>query len=1081
MNPKYEAAHREAPAISREIERAAGESRNEAELRSRLHRILAEFAERNNVPLSTREELTVATGRLDTIYNHLIVEYKSPGVLRTTRYHKPTDDAIIQLRGYLSSISDRGSNRRHRSAGVVIDGRHMAFVRTFPSGWVTDPVVRVNPQSTERLLKFLVSLGSGVAIHPDNLVNDFGPEKHERARRLITALYDASTRGDNPLAASLFSQWKLYFSEVAGYDVGSEQFIERPGVRALLALSGKAPDKSSPERVLFCLHTYFALLIKLISWLSLSPYVGGKGPHFGDLVQVPHPELKSRLEHLERGGVFRDLGIRNFLEADFFGWYIGTWDDNLAVALHEVIARLSEYDPGTIELDPEGTRDLLKKLYQFLIPREIRHDLGEYYTPDWLAQLALNRLESGEPSQPYPGEPTARILDPACGSGTFLVLAIDSIRKRCSAKGLSPSLTLQAILRNVVGIDLNPLAVIAARANYILAILDLLPERETTDLSIPVYLADSVAIPTKATTLDSFGSIRVLTAVGQFNIPAGIATSSRLDAITSILDESVESGSSVGSFLARVRDTLPKSVFEESEGGLSRLYTRIEELHNDGLNGIWARILKNASAPLFIGDDFDYIVGNPPWINWESLPEDYRSETKPLWFDYGLFPKSEGGMDTILGRGKKDLSMLMTYAAADRHLKPKGVLSFVVTQTLFKTSGASRGFRRFRIGRAGPHLGVRSVDDLSAIQPFEGATNRTSIMVLSKGIETKYPTAYVIWTKLSRTSVSPDSGLQEALSLLKFKLAAAIPSIPSTPTSSWLTGPPEVLDALQEVAGASDYRAREGVNTGGANAVFWVEKLRTLPGGLTLCRNVTEGARRKVRQHEGPIESEVLYPLARGRDVSRWKAAASIYLLFAQDTATRKGIDLESMQSRYPKAFSWLKLFESQLGQRKSQAVRHFGAGHAFYTMFGVGEYTLSDWKVVWPELSNEMSAAVIGPYEGRPVLPDHTLVSVSTSTPREAHYLCAMLNSAPSRLLVKSSIVMHADPHLLEKVRVPKFNDKLDIDLELARLCERAHQAVARGVESELGVIEMEIDRLAASKWGLRQAQLSVIRRELG
>ena len=41
-------------------------------------------------------------------------------------------------------------------------------------------------------------------------------------------------------------------------------------------------------------------------------------------------------------------------------------------------------------------------------------------------------------------------------------------------------------------------------------------------------------------------------------------------------------------------------------------------------NGVWARIIKNAFAPLFVGK-VDYVAGNPPWVNWESLPQELLS------------------------------------------------------------------------------------------------------------------------------------------------------------------------------------------------------------------------------------------------------------------------------------------------------------------------------------------------------------------------------------------------------------------------------------------------------------------------
>jgi hypothetical protein len=57
---------------------------------------------------------------------------------------------------------------------------------------------------------------------------------------------------------------------------------------------------------------------------------------------------------------------------------------------------------------PAPTQDLLKKLYHRLVPPHIRKALGEFYTPDWLAQRVLNMLDGGQ----YRGRPEVRILDP---------------------------------------------------------------------------------------------------------------------------------------------------------------------------------------------------------------------------------------------------------------------------------------------------------------------------------------------------------------------------------------------------------------------------------------------------------------------------------------------------------------------------------------------------------------------------------------------------------------------------------------------------------------------------------------------
>src|SRR5205823_3701686 len=162
------------------------------------------------------------------------------------------------------------------------------------------------------------------------------------------------------------------------------------------------------------------------------------------------------------------------------------------------------------------------KLYQQLFPKSVRHDLGEYYTPDWLAEHVLNELE-------YSGDPDQRILDPACGSGTFLVMAINRIRswyetnrEKCR---YDEGELCKKILANVIGFDLNPLAVMAARTNYLIAIRDLVGH--VNKVEIPIYLCDSIMTPSEYGDLfagGASGSKELKTAAASFLIPIEIAT-----------------------------------------------------------------------------------------------------------------------------------------------------------------------------------------------------------------------------------------------------------------------------------------------------------------------------------------------------------------------------------------------------------------------------------------------------------------------------------------------------------------------------------------------------------------------------
>ncbi len=76
---------------------------------------------------------------------------------------------------------------------------------------------------------------------------------------------------------------------------------------------------------------------------------------------------------------------------------------------------------------PEGSTlslDSLSRIYETVVPPALRHALGEYYTPGWLAERTLQNAVSA--SRQQAGD--LRFLDPACGSGVFLIQALRMIR-----------------------------------------------------------------------------------------------------------------------------------------------------------------------------------------------------------------------------------------------------------------------------------------------------------------------------------------------------------------------------------------------------------------------------------------------------------------------------------------------------------------------------------------------------------------------------------------------------------------------------------------------------------------------------
>lgn len=1069
-------AAEQATGVSKELLRIASQGGTEADFRREVARLLQDVGARVGLTIIPRDEFSVARGRVDSVYNRLVLEYKRPGVLRESNEGRSNQVVINQVKDYILDVAKRERRETQRLAGVATDGFYFIFVRRVGEGWSVDDPAPVSPNCTERFLRLLFSLSAGAALVPENLVEDFGP-KTLRAQRAVRSLYTALHASKHPLVGKLFEQWRLFFSEATDYKEWAERIESKEEFRSFVKGMGLDPKYAEAPRVFFALHTYYALLIKLIASLVAARFAGDRVAPLSSFANKPASKLREAFENLERGGLFREYGIRNFLEGDFFGWYLAAWDHDIEEATSKLVQRLAEYDPGTLELAPENARDLLKKLYHYLLPREIRHDLGEYYTPDWLAErLVIQTLGRSDL-----GDPTKRVLDPACGSGTFFVILIKYIKESSARRQMASADVLDLILRNVIGFDLNPLAVIAARTNYLLALGDLLKARRG-DIDIPVYQADSVLTPSRGSDLFTGGVYPLKTSVGEFRVPAIFAERERIDALANVLDESVESGVGIDAFLIHLKAkvSVPAKDFAEAEGELVGLFERLRELHDQGLNGVWARIIKNAFAPLFI-ERCDYIVGNPPWVNWESLPDDYRRSTMPLWEHYGLFPKREGGMATILGAAKYDFSSLMTYVALDKYLHLQGKLGFVLTQTLFKTAGAAQGFRRFELPDRTP-VGPLLVEDMVELKPFEGAANRTSVAIIEKGHKIRYPVPYMYWYKTTKgKGIDFDTPYQTVTSdLAAFKQWHAEPIDCDDLTSAWLTEDPSVLKTLRRVCGNSDYQARKGV-TCSANGVFWIEKVGTRPSRMLIVTNVVENVKKKVASVQAAIEQELVYPLLRGMDVNRWNAKPEISIIMPHKPGMRlKAIPEREMQTNYPKTWGYLKKFEGTL--RTSGIFRRFfKTSDPFYSLFNVGDYTFAPAKVVWREVSNDLQCAVVGASDGLPIIPDHTLTMLETSSLREAHYICGVLNSAPARLVVRSYIALHPSPHVLKNIKIPQFMVSNRIHIQLADLSSAAHKAMAKGDTAEVKNVEQEIDRAAGKLWSLSGDELAAIKRSLG
>ncbi|HUT35498.1 MAG TPA: N-6 DNA methylase [Planctomycetota bacterium] len=1053
---------------------AAKSAGSEEDVRHECNKLIDEFISLSGLQVKGRHEYAIGGGRLDSKYQGVLLEYKHP-----KGPHKITEDAgapgaknvVAQIKQRIADFERDEGYRPERLLGVGCDGDTILFVRYRSGKWEVEDPKPVTRHTVERLLRALVSLGAqGHSFTPERLAEDFGADASLPVAA-IAALYRAITQTRSRKAKMFFNQWKLLFGEVCGYDVEGKN----PKVAKLASHYHLAGGEPAP--ILFAVHSYYAILMKF-----LAAEIAGSFSPLGTSVlkkcaaAATNAQLRREVAQLEQGGIWTQLGITNFLEGDLFSWYLAAWSEQVAEAVRSIARALDGYDPATLSVEPTESRDLLKKLYQHLFPKSVRHDLGEYYTPDWLAEHVLNELG-------YDGDPDKRILDPACGSGTFLVMAINRVKQwfeqHAHECGFGEKELMAKVQSNVIGFDLNPLAVMAARTNYLLAVRDLL--RFAPRLEIPVYLCDSVMTPAEHGELfTGKGARKLRTAAGEFIIPGEIATDrERVAQYADTLEFCIRNKYPVGDFLARCEE---EGIPVAERQLHTELYEQLRVLDAEDQNGIWARIIKNAFAPLFVGR-VHFVAGNPPWIRWAYLPGEYRDKSKWLWHQYGLF--SLKGHEARLGPGEKDFSQLFTYACLDSYLRTQGRLGFVITQSVFRSKGQASGFRRFRLGDR-EHFRIARVDDFSRVKAFEAA-NLACTFLAVKGEETVYPVPYYEWTRPAGTRIQPDEELGHVLAKLGRRTREAAP-LTEDPSSHWQIVDPCTRVAVGKVQGKAGYTAHQGGRTD-PYGVYWVQVLQEAPKGCLLVRNMGEAGKTDVDCVTAAIERTHVYPAVKGRNVRRWQIVNPFHIIMVQEPDRRLGIPEGMLRRKAPRTYALLMNFRSILLDVASKVVAGLRTNGPFYSMYGIGPYTMSEWKVVWPMMTNAFRASVVStmPVCGgpdRPVIPcTNTITFVAAQNAQEAHYICGALNSAPSRFFIAGSSAAgrgFGTPAILKSIALAKFDSAKPVHRLLSETSRQCHEAALHSDLDSLGVLEQRIDEAAAEMWGITAAELETIQAAL-
>ncbi|WP_159084347.1 N-6 DNA methylase [Dongshaea marina] len=609
--------------------------------------------------------------------------------------------------------------------------------------------------------------------------------------------------------------------------------------------------------------------------------------------------------------------------------------------------------------------DLIREVFHEIYPREVRHSLGEFYTPDWMAQHITNSNSISHQS--------GLILDPTCGSGTFLITALRKLNCEDATK---------KNIRKILGFDLNPTSAFAAKTNLILNSKTV----QILDEALPIFSAN-------------------------------------------ILDLDIEN-----------------STFLTYEDALNRI-TEICNNKNSAYSTEDITELEYISSimPSLSKERAQVAIGNPPWVNWEYLPSEYKEKYKSTWQEYGLFDYK--GLNSIFI--KEDISSLITYATIDHYLAKGGKISFVVKESLFKSIKQAAGFRKFHIRKSNESFRIEELEDLTSFNPFNGVSNNTVIFHAIKGMKTEYPIDYKIWKLQPKSKIQDTDDLKRTLEKVKLTIKFAIPSNPEDNTSGWASVDESIYLNMDKLTGTSAYKARTGVFTGGANGIYWLNILEKPSPKSSTVENITEKARIKFKKLKSEIEDDSLYPYASGSDIKMWSHTYKKYIVCPHTVTTKmQPLPIQYLKENLPLTATYFSKFKEELKARKgfTSFDKKIHEEH-YYTLQRIGDYTFSKYKVAWKYISSEFTCAVIQDAEdeflGRKnIIPNEKIIYIGLDDKEEAFFLCGLLSSTYFRELINSfKVSTQIAPSTITNLNLPKFDSTNENHKIISSLCERGHQ----------------------------------------
>ena len=721
------------------------------------------------------------------------------------------------------------------------------------------------------------------------------------------------------------------------------------------------------------------------------------------------------------GERFAQAGISGVVEEDFFDWVVEVPGGEALV--RDLARRLTRFAWQDVE------HDVMKVLYESIISAEQRHRLGEYYTPDWLAEVMVQETVDSPLTQ--------RVLDPACGSGTFLFQAVRRYLEAAQDAGLGDAEAIRGATEHVFGIDVHPVAITLARLTYLLAIgRDRLQAPGRPDVHVPVYLGDSVQWRQPEANLWTREGLTVSVDDGVQLWASGLHFPHRLLDDASRFDRLVEElarraasrspGSApppLGSLYARF------AVHPDDQATLAATFAVMCRLQDEGRNHIWSFFVRNLARPLWLSrpeNRVDRIVGNPPWLSYRYMTIEMQDAFRRMSEERGLWAGA-----TVATH--QDLSGLFLVRAVELYLRPGGRFAFVMPlAALSRRQYAGLRSGHYRGESEELALAFDAPWDLHAVKPnlfrvppsvISGSRSPVPVPLSteSEHWSGRLPGRSIPWreaiARLERRNGAVEVARDAPLSPYHARFSQGATLVPRCLVT--------VVDApvspIGVAAGRREVRSRRSAN----EKPPW----KNLPS------------------LEGSVEAEFVRPVHLGATLLPFRLLDPWLGVVPWDG---KGL-LESADPRidlHPGLASWWARAEAAWDEHKGESHLTF-LERLDYRRGLSQQFPTAPHRVLYSKGGQYLAAARLD--DSRAVI-DHKLYWAAASSVEEAQYLVAILNSpAVTRRLAPMQSRGEHNPRdfdkLVWRLPIPIFNPEADEHVRLVDLAKKA-EVVATSVD---------------------------------